>query len=239
MYSSHDWSHRVVRIFGAVLAGSIVSLTAHAEAASSAPAAPAAKPRVGYYGYGRAPTPAEIAGWAIAVRPDGQGLSAGKGSVSQGADIFVQNCAMCHGTFGEGMARYPKLSGSDKLTADRPQKTVGNYWPYATTLWDYVNRAMPFFNAHTLSADDVYAISAYILNLNDIVPGDFVADANSLPRVVMPNRDGFIWKDPRPDTHDRECMTACKNPRAVKITSTAEGLNLTPRTTGPLGEKQQ
>lgn len=192
----------------------------------------------GYFGYGTTPSAQQIGGWAIAVRPDGQGLPAGEGGVSHGADLFIAHCSACHGTFGEGVGRYPKLTGGGSLTADRPQKTVGNYWPYATTVWDYVNRAMPFPTPHTLSANDVYAITAYILNLNNIVPDDFVASATSLPKVKMPNERGFTWKDPRPDTHDAECMSKCKDPASVKITSTAEGKDLTPRTTGPLDEMQ-
>ena len=191
----------------------------------------------GYYGYGRAPTEAEVAGWAIAVRPDRHGLPAGKGSVSQGAEVYADQCAACHGTFGEGEGRYPKLAGGD-LTGDRPEPTVGSYWPYATTLWDYINRAMPFPAPHSLSADQVYAITAYILNLNNIVPNDFVADRTSLPKVKMPHRDAFIWKDPRPDTADKECMTSCIDATKVKIDSTAEGKDLTPRTTGPLDDMQ-
>lgn len=203
--------------------------------AAVGPAAAAADPYPpGHFGYGRAPTPQEIAGWAIAVRPDGQGLPPGHGTVDHGADVFAQQCAACHGTFGEGEARFPKLAGEGKLTGDRPEPVVGNYWPYATTLFDYVNRAMPFPAPHTLPPNDVYAIVAYILNLNDIAPNDFVADQTSLPAVKMPNRNGFIWTDPRPDTHDSECMHACRNPAGVKIVSTAEGKNLTPRTSGPL-----
>jgi S-disulfanyl-L-cysteine oxidoreductase SoxD len=191
----------------------------------------------GYYGYGRAPTPAEVQGWAIAVRPDGQGLPPGKGSVNEGADMFADQCAACHGTFGEGEGRYPKLSGGS-LKGERPEPTVGSYWPYATTLWDYINRAMPFPAPHSLTADQVYAMTAYILNLNNIVPGDFVADRNTLPKVKMPNHDAFIWKDPRPDTASKACMANCFDPSKVRIESTAEGKDLTPRTTGPLDDMQ-
>lgn len=191
----------------------------------------------GFYGIGRAPTPVEINGWAIAVRPDGQGLPPGKGSVNQGADIFADQCAACHGTFGEGEGRYPKLAGGD-LKGDRPEPTVGSYWPFATTLWDYINRAMPFPSPHTLSADQVYAMTAYILNLNNLVPSDFVADRDTLPKVKMPNHDAFVWKDPRPDTATKECMKNCVDPAKVKVESTAEGKDLTPRTTGPLDDMQ-
>src|SRR5258708_22108762 len=90
-----------------------------------------------------------------------------------------------------------------------PEPTVGSYWPFAPTLWDYINRAMPMPTPHTLSADDVYALTAYILHLNDIVSGDFVADRDSLPRVKMPNGDSFVWIEPRPDTMATPGMAAC------------------------------
>ena len=194
----------------------------------------------GKFGYGKVATPAQIAGWNIDVRgTDGAGLPPGQGTVSHGADVFAQQCAACHGTFGEGEGRYPKLMGGEgTLTADRPEPSVGSYWPYAPTLWDYINRAMPFIAPHSLSPDDVYALTAYILNFNNVVPGDFIADRNSLPKVKMPNRGNFTWKDPRPDTAATECMKNCADPKSVKIISTAEGKNLTPRTTGPLDQMQ-
>jgi len=194
----------------------------------------------GHYGYGTTATPAQIAGWDIDVRgDDGLGLPPGKGSVERGAEVFADQCAACHGTFGEGEGRYPKLAGgTGTLKDDRPEPTVGSYWPFASTLFDYINRAMPFPTPHALSADDVYALTAYILNLNDVVPSDFVADRDSLPKVKMPNRENFVWTDPRPDTDAKPCMRACVNPADVKITSTAEGRNLTPHTTGPLDTMQ-
>ena len=137
----------------------------------------------------------------------------GQGTVDKGAEVYAAQCAACHGTFGEGEGRLPKLAGGvGTLRADRPELTVGSYWPFAPTLWDYINRAMPTAAPHTLSADDVYALTAYILNLNDIVPSEFVADRNSLPKVKMPNRDGFVWTDPRPDTVAKPCMSACADP---------------------------
>src|SRR3954469_11599491 len=194
----------------------------------------------GYYGYGEKATPAEIAGWDIDVRgDDGAGLPPGQGSVMAGAALYGEQCAACHGTFGEGEGRFPKLAGGiGTLTHDRPELTVGSYWPFAPTLWDYINRAMPMQAPHTLSADDVYALTAYILHLNDIVPGDFVADRNTLPKVKMPNRDSFVWTDPRPDTANSACMTACADPLHRTISSSAEGKNLTPRTTGSLDSMQ-
>jgi cytochrome c len=194
----------------------------------------------GYFGYGTAATPAQIAGWDIDARgEDGTGLPPGKGTVDRGADVYAEQCAACHGTFGEGEGRFPKLVGGvGSLRDERPEPTVGSYWPFAPTLWDYINRAMPMPAPHTLSADDVYALTAYILSLNDLVPNDFVADRNSLPKVKMRNRDNFIWTDARPDTAAAPCMNACVNAADVRISSTAEGLNLTPRTTGPLDTMQ-
>ena len=196
----------------------------------------AAAGELGHYGYGTTATPAQMAGWDIDVRgDDGFGLPPGKGSVERGAVVFADQCAACHGTFGEGEGRYPKLAGgTGTLRDDRPEPTVGSYWPFASTLFDYINRAMPFPSPHSLSSDDVYALTAYILNLNDVVPSDFVADRVSLPEVKMPNRKNFTWTDPRPDTNAKPCMTACVNAADVKITSTAEGRNLTPHTSGPL-----
>jgi S-disulfanyl-L-cysteine oxidoreductase SoxD len=194
----------------------------------------------GYFGYGTKATAAQIAGWDIDARgDDGVGLPPGQGSVQKGSEVFADQCAACHGTFGEGEGRFPKLAGgAGTLRDDRPEPTVGSYWPFAPTLWDYINRAMPMPTPHTLSADDVYALTAYILNLNDVVPNEFVADRDSLPKVKMPNRDNFIWTDPRPDTMAKPCMTACTDPANVKIMSTAEGRDLTPRTTGPLDTMQ-
>jgi mono/diheme cytochrome c family protein len=194
----------------------------------------------GYFGYGTKATPEQIAGWDIDARGgDGAGLPAGSGTVHRGAEVYAEQCAACHGTFGEGEGRFPKLvGGAGTLRHDRPELTVGSYWPFATTLWDYINRAMPMPAPHTLSDDDVYALTAYILNLNDIVQGEFVADRESLPKVKMPNRDNFIWTDPRPDTMAKPCMNACADPAGIKIVSTAEGKNLTPRTTGPLDTMQ-
>jgi cytochrome c len=190
----------------------------------------------GSFGYGKPATPAEIAGWNIDVRgDDGLGLPDGKGTVEHGADVFAQACAACHGTFGEGEGRYPKLMGGQgTLAGERPEPSVGSYWPFAPTLFDYINRAMPLSAPHTLPADDVYALIAYILSFNNIVPSNFVADRDSLPKVKMPNRDNFIWKDPRPDTAAKACMKDCIDPKSVKVMSSAESKGLTPRTIGSL-----
>ena len=213
-------------LFGAVILGAASGLTEAAEP--------------GHFGYGQQATQDQIAGWDIDVRgDDGAGLPPGRGTIERGAEVFADQCAACHGTFGEGAGRFPKLvGGAGTLRNDRPELTVGSYWPFAPTLWDYINRAMPMPTPHTLSADDVYALTAYILNLNDLVPNEFVADRDSLPKVRMPNRNSFIWTDPRPDTAAKACMNGCADPADVKITSTAEGLNLTPRASGPLDTMQ-
>jgi S-disulfanyl-L-cysteine oxidoreductase SoxD len=153
----------------------------------------------GSLGIGRAATPAEIAGWDIDVRADGQGLPPGQGSVREGEKLFAATCAACHGAKGEGNPADQLVGGFGTLATSKPVRTVGSYWPYSSTLFDYVRRAMPFNAPQSLTADQVYAISAYILYLNNIVTQDTVLDATSLPKVEMPNRDGFTRPDPRPD----------------------------------------
>jgi S-disulfanyl-L-cysteine oxidoreductase SoxD len=145
------------------------------------------------YGFGRAPAPAEIAAFDIDVRPDGQGLPPGHGSVQDGAKLFATACASCHGEKGEAATPTGAVlaGGQGTLTSAKPLKTVGSYWPYATTLFDYIRRAMPFNAPQSLSNDEVYAATAYLLSLNKIVPDDAVLDAATLPEVRMPNRDGF------------------------------------------------
>lgn len=189
----------------------------------------------GYFGIGATPSAAEIAGWSIAVPPDGARLPPGHGTVAAGGQIFEKTCAMCHGSFGEGSNGYPQLVGGvGSLGSNAPEKTAGSYWPYATTLWDYINRAMPFFAPHTLKPDEVYALVAWILNANGIVGDGWIANAHSVPLVKMPAASHWNWKDPRPVTANTACMTNCKNAESVKITSSAAGKKLTPRLTGPL-----
>ena len=182
-------------------------------------------------GLGREATPEEIAAWDIDVRPDGQGLPAGEGDVMTGEMVYTERCASCHGVFGEGAGRWPVLMGGfNTLESDRPVKTIGSYWPYASTIWDYVHRAMPFGDAQSLSDDEVYAVVAYLLYLNDLVSDDFVADAGSFAAVELPNEDGFI-PDDRPETElnrfsGEVCMSACKED--VGITMRAAVLDVTP-----------
>jgi S-disulfanyl-L-cysteine oxidoreductase SoxD len=151
------------------------------------------------FGIGHAATPAEIAGWDIDVRGDGQGLPPGRGSARNGAKIFAEQCAACHGANGEGKPADELVGGFGTLATAKPVRTVGSYWPYATTLFDFIRRAMPFAAPQSLSADQVYAVSAYILYLNGIVAEDAVLDAHTLPAIAMPNRNGFTSPDPRPD----------------------------------------
>jgi len=137
--------------------------------------------------------PADIAPWDISIGPDGAGLPPGRGTAAQGEAVYVAKCQACHGEKGAGRPNDRLVGGKGTLAPNQtPVKTVGSYWPYATTLFDYVRRAMPFQESQSLSSDEVYAVSAYILNLNEIVGKDDVLDAQTLPQVKMPNRDGFI-----------------------------------------------
>jgi cytochrome c5 len=185
----------------------------------TAPVWAAKSGKAGQYGIGKSATSEEIAGWDIDIRPDGKGLPPGSGSVEDGEMLYDEQCASCHGSFGEGVGRYPVLSGGEgSLTEERPDKTVGSFWPYASTLWDYIHRAMPFPQPQSLSDEEVYAITAYVLYLNDLVEDDFVLSADTLASVEMPNKDGFFFDD-RPDTNNTTCMKNCKDPASVKITS--------------------
>ncbi len=150
------------------------------------------------YGVGHTPTPEELKTWDNSVAPDGTGLPEGSGTVAQGKDVYASKCAKCHGGQAQGGDEAALVGGGDTLRTPKPLKTVGSYWPYATTLFDYINRAMPFKQPGTLTANQVYALCAHILHLNGIVAEDAVMDAKTLPQVKMPNRNGFV-PDPRPD----------------------------------------
>jgi S-disulfanyl-L-cysteine oxidoreductase SoxD len=144
------------------------------------------------FGIGRPANPDEIAGWDIDVAPDGTGLPPGQGGVREGELIFAQKCASCHGDHGEGKPMDRLAGGSGTIRSAAPVKTVGSFWPYATTLFDFVRRAMPFDAPQSLSPSEVYAVSAYVLFLNRLVPEDAILDAKSLPGVTMPNRSAFV-----------------------------------------------
>jgi cytochrome c len=174
----------------------IVLLCAIVAAATANPVRAAEPAR---FGIGHAATADAIAGWDIDVRADGRGLPAGHGNVADGRKIFAETCASCHGEKGEGEPADRLAGGFGTLATSKPVRTVGSYWPYATTLFDFIRRAMPYNAPESLTADQIYAVSAYILYLNKIVPEDAVLDASSLPKVAMPNRNGFTSPDPRPD----------------------------------------
>jgi cytochrome c len=188
-------------------------------------------------GIGREATAGEIAGWDIDILPDGTGAPAGRGTVADGEELFVLYCAVCHGDFGEGAGRWPQLAGgAGSLGSHDPIKTVGSYWPYASTLVDYVYRAMPFGYAQSLTPDEAYAVSAYILWLGDVVlDDDFELSHENLGQIAMPNADGFFMDDRETaEAHfwDAPCMAACGE-GAAEITMRAAVLDVTPEDDSP------
>ncbi|MBL4768095.1 MAG: c-type cytochrome [Rhodobacteraceae bacterium] len=184
-------------------------------------------------GLGRAALPDEIVAWDLDVRPNGVGLPVGSGSVEAGEEIFAEKCAVCHGDFAEGVDNWPKLAGGeDTLDREDPVKTVGSYWPYLSTTWDYINRSMPYGNAQSLEHDEVFAIVAYILYSNDLVEENFVLSNENFLEVEMPNAGGFFI-DNRNDVElvsfsAEPCMSNCKT--TVEITMMAAVLDVTPET---------
>ncbi|MDJ0686000.1 MAG: cytochrome c [Alphaproteobacteria bacterium] len=141
---------------------------------------------------GRPITEADVAPWDISVAPDGDTLPAGSGDVQTGAELYAAQCAVCHGETGAEGPADQLVGGVGTLASDAPLKTVGSFWPYATTTFDYVRRAMPYFAPGSLSDDDAYAITAYVLHLNGVVGEGATLDANSLQAITMPNAQGFI-----------------------------------------------
>ena len=162
----------------------------------------------GPYGIGRTASAAEIAGWNIDVGPEGRGLPSGSGSVSHGHEVFQNQCAACHGDKGQGGVGDRLVGGQGTLATSNPVRTVGSYWPYAPTLFDYIRRAMPQNAPQSLSNEDVYAVSAYILHLNGLLPADAVLDARSMAAIKMPNRNMFVG-DSRPDVTNSACESNC------------------------------
>jgi mono/diheme cytochrome c family protein len=224
---------------GAVLGAGVLALVwASAAMTAAAPksadatqAAHAAASK--HLGIGRAAKPEEIAGWNIDIRPDGQGLPPGKGTVKQGEQIYMQQCAACHGEFGESAGRWPILSGGNgTLTSDDPVKSIGSYWPYASTVMDYIRRAMPFGNAQSLNDDDLYAVTAYVLYLNDIIKDEnFELNEKTFKTIKLPNLPNFIDDDR--ETAEKAlwrkspCMTDCL-PGKAEITGRARVIDVTP-----------
>ena len=181
-------------------------------------------------GLGRAATNNEVSAWDIDIRPDGKGLPVGSGSVIIGEELYTDNCSSCHGDFGEGIDRWPELAGGfDTLDSEDPVKTVGSYWPYLSTVWDYVHRAMPFGNAQSLNNDEVYAITAYILYLNDLVDEDFELSHVNFEEINLPNEENFYLDDRENlenTTYNNRCMQNCK--KVAMITKRAVVLDVTP-----------
>lgn len=183
------------------------------------------------YGIGQAATPAQIAGWDIDVRPDGDGAPPGHGSVKDGEKVYMERCAACHGEFGESAGRWPQLAqGKGTLASVDPVKTVGSYYPYVSSVFDYVRRSMPFGDAQSLQDDELYAVVAYVLYLNDLVDEDFVLSKETWNKVKMPNAGGFFDDDRETSEkafwNPKPCMKDCRPP--VKITGHAGALDVTP-----------
>ena len=183
------------------------------------------------YGIGQAVSAELIAGWDIDVRPDGQGAPPGRGSVKDGEKVYLDKCAACHGEFGESAGRWPQIAqGKGTLASHDPVKTVGSYFPYLSSVFDYIRRAMPFGDAESLSNDELYAVTAYVLSLNDIVDDKFVLSKDTWGNVKMPNQGGF-YDDDREKTEKafwkpNPCMKDCRGP--VKITGHAQAVDVTP-----------
>jgi cytochrome c len=179
------------------------------------PGLPPLPPRLGF---GTPATPEQIAGWDINVRADGFNLPKGSGTVADGEELYVTRCASCHGDFGEGIDRWPALiGGRNSLNTDAPRRTIGSFWPFAPPVFDYIRRAMPYTAPQSLTVDEYYAITAYVLHLNELLPADATLDQDSIKAVRMPNRDGFIL-EARPDTPNEPCMTNCRGGKPVSVT---------------------
>ena len=209
----------------AELEAKVAEIQANAQAQLLTANATQPAPKIdGRLGLGRAALPEEIAAWDVDVLPDGRGLPEGSGDVWTGEEVYVENCASCHGDFAEGVDNWPVLAGGFDTLGDKdPVKTVGSYWPYLSTVWDYVHRSMPFGAAGTLTPDDTYAIVAYILYSNDLVDDDFVLSRDTFLDVPMHNADGFIEDDRAEQEYAKwrsePCMENCKDEVAVTMRS--------------------
>ncbi|MCP4618406.1 MAG: cytochrome c [Bradyrhizobium sp.] len=182
-------------------------------------------------GLGRPALPEEIAAWDIDVQPDGRGLLPGSGTVKQGEELYLVRCASCHGEFGQGAGRWPALAGGQgSLKADRPNKTIGSFWPELAPLYDYVRRTMPWGDARSLTPDETYALVAFLLNLNDIVRDDVALSDRNLTSIRMPNAAGFFADDrersERKFWNRNPCMKDCRG--VPKIMGRAGEASVTP-----------
>lgn len=150
-------------------------------------------------GLGVPATPEQVAGWDISIGPDGAGLPAGSGTAAAGKAVYEAKCIACHGADGAGQPNDRLVGGQGTMREAAPIRTVGSYWPYATTVFDYIRRAMPYVTPHSLTADETYAVTAYLLALNGVIGEAEVMDATTLPKVEMPNRANFdsAYREPR------------------------------------------
>lgn len=182
-------------------------------------------------GLGTEATPEQVKAWNIDVRPDGKDAPVGQGTAMEGEEVYLEQCAHCHGEFAEGAGRYPVLMGGEgSLAGPSPVKTPGSYWPHASTLYDYIYRAMPFGNAQSLTPDQTYALTAFVLWVNNVVEDDFVVSNETIGSIEMPNADGFI-EDPRPDAQpETVCMADCDVP--TEIVGRASAIGVTPEDGG-------
>lgn len=161
-------------------------------------------------GIGRIASAQEVRGWDIDVTPDGRGLPAGSGTPAQGRQLFAQRCAACHGAQAHGGIAPALVGGANSLATRKPLQTIGSFWPYATTLYDYIARAMPQDRPMSLAPDEVYALTAFLLSANGIIDERSVMDARTLAQVRMPNRSGFLLTGDTPAVPAQRCMRDCR-----------------------------
>ena len=212
---------------------SIVAPYAEAAPKKSGLASQTVAPTPAKIGIGRTATAEEIAGWDIDIRPDGHGLPIGKGTVKDGEPLYVERCAACHGEFGESAGRWPILSGGNgSLASHDPIKSVGSYWPYASTLLDYIRRAMPFGASQTLTNDELYAITAYVLFLNDVIKSeDFELSDRNFRTIKLPNEGEFFDDDreiaEKAFWRKNPCMSNCM-PGEPEVIGRARAIDVTP-----------